>query len=149
MTWKLNTTAATNTTAYGKVATKLCFAKESQVLRSWRATNDNLKKDKTCLYAIASQPFTPLGNATSYYLPRSIPGANYCVRAYALDAAGNQVAYGQSSPDRVANTFTVIPISGRHASIDVAVAVFSVFSVGCLFAFFILENIYLKRKKAV
>jgi hypothetical protein len=147
VTWKLNTTTA-NTSNYSKIQTKLCFAKVSQVLRSWRKTVDNLSLDKTCLYKIATVPFAPTGS-TTYKLARSVPGAQYFVRAYALDAAGNQVAFGQTSPDKGNNTFTVIPISGRHASIDIAVAVFSIFSVGSLFAFFLLESIYLKRKKAV
>jgi hypothetical protein len=150
VSWSLNATATTNAT-YDRIRTKLCFAKESQVLRGWRATKDDLKKDKTCLYEIATVKFIPTApsGTSNYYLPKSVPGAKYFVRAYALDAAGNQVAFGQSSPNKVNNTFTVIPISGRHTSIDVAVGVFSVFSVGSLFIFFILENIYLKRKKAV
>lgn len=148
VSWKVNTTAAPITTAT-KVRTKLCFAKESQLLRGWRKTVDDLKKDKTCLYVIALQPFSTTGGTANYSLPRSVPGAKYFVRAYALNANGSQVATGSTSGDRIVNTFTVIPISGRHASIDVAVGVFSVFSVGSLFAFFILENIWLKRKKAV
>jgi hypothetical protein len=148
VSWKVNTTAAPITTAV-QVRTKLCFAKESQVLRGWRKTVDDLKKDKTCLYNIALGPYTAEGATVPYKLPRSIPGAKYFVRAYALDAAGHQVATGQSSPDKVENTFTVIPITGRHSSIDIAVGVFSVFSVGSLFGFFILESIWLKRKKSV
>jgi hypothetical protein len=147
VSWRVNTTVATNVTV-AKVRAKLCFAKESQVLRGWRKTNEDLSKDKTCLYEIATVPFAPNGTF-NYHLPKSVPGAKYCVRVYGINAAGIQVAYGQSSPDRVANTFTVIPITGRHTSIDVAVGVFSVFSVGSLFTFFILENMYLKRKKAV
>lgn len=148
VSWRVNTTAAPLTTAQ-KVRTKLCFAKESQVLRGWRKTADDLKKDKTCLYNIALGPYTAEGATVPYKVPRSVPGAKYFVRAYALDAAGHEVATGQSSPDKVADTFTVIPITGRHTSIDVAVGVFSVFSVGSLFGFFILESIWLKRKKSV
>ncbi|KAG0602012.1 hypothetical protein M758_11G154500 [Ceratodon purpureus] len=150
VSWRLNTTVVSNATI-AKVRAKLCFAKESQVLRAWRKTVDDLTKDKTCLYEISTVPFNAAApnGTTNYYLPKSIPGAKYLVRVYGIDAAGNQVGFGQTSPDRVANTFTVIPITGRHASIDVAVGVFSVFSVGSLFTFFILENIYLKRKKAV
>lgn len=144
----MNTTAAPITTAT-KVRTKLCFAKESQVLRAWRKTVDDLSKDKTCLYNIALAPYSTTGATVTYVLPRSIPGAKYFVRAYALDANGHQVATGQTSADKVANTFTVIPITGRHSSIDVAVGVFSVFSVGSLFGFFILESFWLKRKKSV
>jgi hypothetical protein len=148
VSWKVNTTAAPITTAT-KVQTKLCFAKVSQVLRAWRKTTDDLNTDKTCLYNIALAPFSTTGANATYKLPRSIPGAMYFVRAYALDANGNQVAFGGTSPDRIANIFTVVPITGRHHSIDIAVGIFSVFSVGSLFGFMILESIWLKRKKSV
>jgi uncharacterized membrane protein len=144
--WAVNTSAQIPAS---KVKTKLCFAVESQLLRGWRATKDDLKKDKTCLYDIATQDYTTAGGEVNFMLAKSIPGAKYFVRAYAVNADGVLVATGQSSPNKVANTFTVIPISGRHASIDIAVGVLSVFSVGSLFGFFILERIYLKRKKGV
>ncbi|XP_024401800.1 high-affinity nitrate transporter-activating protein 2.1 [Physcomitrium patens] len=144
--WTVNSTASVDAV---KLKTKLCFASESQVLRGWRATNDDLKKDKTCLYDIATQDFSRTGGETTYKLSKSIPGAKYFVRAYAINAEGKQVATGQTSPNKVANTFTVIPISGRSTSIDIAVGVLSIFSVSALFGFFIFESIYLKRKKAV
>lgn len=145
--WSVNASAPAIVDAK-TVETRLCFAKESQTLRGWRKTDDNLKKDKTCLYKIQRQPYAPAGSVT-YALPKSIPGAKYFVRAYVFNSSDLQIAYGQSSPNKINNTFTVIPISGRHGSIDAAVGVFSIFSVGSLFAFFIFENLYLKRKKAV
>lgn len=147
VSWKVNTTAAPFTAT--KVQTKLCFAKASQVDRVWRKTDDDLKKDKSCLYEIGVAEYTPAGAASNVLLPTFVPRGKYFVRAYAMDASGLQVAYGQSSPDKVASVFPVIPISGRSTTMNAAVAVLSVLSVTCLFSFFVLEHIFLKRKKSV
>ncbi|KAG0608242.1 hypothetical protein M758_8G090600 [Ceratodon purpureus] len=147
VTWKVNTTAAPVTAT--KVQTKLCFAEESQVERVWRKTYDDLSRDKSCLFEISVAVFSTAGASVNYLLADNVPRGKYFVRAYALDANGYPVAYGQSSPDKIANVFSVIPISGRSSAMNVAAAILSVLSVSCLFGFFILEHMLLKRKKSV
>ena len=151
VSWKLNATLAPGVdAAYKKVRTKLCFASKSQVLRGWRKTDDNLSKDKTCPYDISLAAYTATGGSANYTIPKATPGASYFVRAFAVDATGTKVAFGQTSDkNRTANTFTVIPVTGRHASIDIAVAIMSAFSVVALFTFYFVEKYYLARKKEV
>ena len=139
----MNTTAAPISAK--TVQTKLCFAEESQVERVWRKSNDDLSKDKTCLYKIDVADYSPAGASVNFLLPDYVPRGMYFVRAYALDANGLPVAYGQSSPD----TFSVIPISGRTNAMNIAAAILSALSVTCLFGFFILEHMLLKGKKSV
>lgn len=145
--WKANTTGVPITAS--KVRTELCFAVESQTGRAWRATKDDLDKDKTCVHDIATQSYAAAGGSVSFPLPNNIPGAKYFVRAYAVDVKGTPVAYGQSSPDKTANTFTVVPISGRNETLNLAAAILSILSVVLLFSFFVFESIYVKRKKNV
>lgn len=151
VSWALNSSAAPGVdAAYKKIATKLCFAPVSQVDRKWRKFFDDSTKDKTCSLAMTTQPYSHAGNTTHYLVAKNVPGAFYFVRAYALDAAGNQVAYGQTTnKNKTTNIFTVVPITGRHASIDIAVAMFSLFSIASLLGFFAYEKLILQRKKKV
>lgn len=127
--------------AYSAVEARLCFGAVSQVDRAWRKTNDLLSKDKTCLFHMTSQPFTPTGNNASWTVTKEVPFAHYFVRVYVTNAAKEKIAYGQTSDaKRTTNLFTIEPITGRHASIDIAAAVFSAFAVISLFGFYFLEK---------
>ncbi|KAH9616266.1 hypothetical protein KSS87_020772 [Heliosperma pusillum] len=140
VTWELNTTSAADTTKYSTVAIKLCYRKESQIDRPWRKTENELFKDKTCPHDITKKNYTATLTSTDYIVKKEIPTAHYFIRAYVLDAAGKKVAYGQTIPDV---DLSITAITGRHASIDIAAAVFSAFSVLSLGFFF-----YLEKKKA-
>ncbi|KAH6555953.1 hypothetical protein KP509_1Z214700 [Ceratopteris richardii] len=150
VTWALNSTAQVDDSAYRSVELKLCFGAPSQIDRRWRKTNDILSKDKSCSFDIGSpQPYQRAGNSTVWIVGNDIPFAQYFVRAYGLDSAGEKVAYGQSSnAQRTSNLFTVEPISGRRASIDISAAVFSAFSVLSLCGFFLYEKMSAKGNKA-
>lgn len=148
-TWALNSTALSggDDSTYKTVELRLCFGPQSQVDRSWRKTSDLLSKDKTCLYKIGSQPYTATGGTVVWTVTKEIPFADYFVRAYALDAAGEKVAYGQTSnAQRTSNLFTIKPFSGRSVSMDIAAALFSAFSVVSLFGFFFYEKYAAKRR---
>lgn len=143
VSWKLNTTAVSTeaAAAYMTVQIKLCFGLVSQQDRGWRKTSDILAKDKTCLFDIGSQPFTPDGNNITWTVTKEIPFAYYFVRVYVTNAAKEKIAFGQTSDaKKVTNLFTIEPITGRHASIDIAAGVFSAFSVVSLFGFYFLEK---------
>ncbi|KAG6549316.1 hypothetical protein Mapa_009302 [Marchantia paleacea] len=121
---------------YVSLKLRLCFAPISQLERGWRKTYDDLHRDKTCTIVIANQKYTTDGNSTVWRIPKNVPGATYFVRAYATDERGMQLAYGQSTDQlKTSNLITIIPISGRHVTIDMASGVFSVFSIGSLVAF--------------
>jgi len=140
VSWELNNTKTKiDTSNYKTVKVNLCYTKESQKDRPWRKTEDHLNKDKTCQHAITSKPFNPTNNSVTYKVERDVPTALYFVRAYVLDANTNEVAYGQTTGD----TISITAISGRHASLDIASAVFSAFSVISLAGFF-----YREKKKA-
>ncbi|KAL6634665.1 hypothetical protein ACP70R_027336 [Stipagrostis hirtigluma subsp. patula] len=143
VTWSLNATEpAGGDAAYKSVKVTLCYAPVSQKDRGWRKANDDLSKDKACQFKVAEQAYAPRPAAASvdYLVARDIPSGTYFVRAYALDAAGTQVAYGQTG---VAAAFDVAGITGIHASIQIAAGVFSAFSVAALAFFFVIES----RKK--
>ena len=134
MTWALNATGpAGDAAAYKSVKVSLCYAPASQKEREWRKTHDDLKKDKTCQFKVAQQPYAGAGGRVEYRVALDIPTATYYVRAYALDASGTQVAAA----------FNVVSITGVTTSIKVAAGVFSTFSVVSLAFFFFIE----KRKK--
>lgn len=130
---------------YEKVKVLLCYAPASQTDRRWRKTYDSLKKDKTCQFKMTTEAYGGAAEYSyAYTVERSIPTATYFVRAYALDADGTQVGYGQTTDDgKTANLFEVVGISGRHPSLDVAAGCFSAFSVAALVFFFVVE----KRKQ--
>ena len=139
VTWSLNATQpASADAAYKDVEVSLCYAPVSQKAREWRKTHDDLKKDKTCQFKVTQQPYASTGGNVTYRVALDIPTATYFVRAYALDASGTQVAYGQTSV-----LFNVVSITGVTTSIKVAAGVFSTFSVVALAFFFFIEN----RKK--
>ena len=142
VTWSLNTTEPAGAdAAYKNVNVKLCYALVSQKDRGWRKSNDDLKKDKACQFKVTQQAYAAGARGSfEYTVARDVPTASYYVRAYALDASGTQVAYGQTGP---ATAFDVAGITGIHASIKVAAGVFSAFSVAALAFFFVIEN----RKK--
>ncbi|KAM3231306.1 hypothetical protein ACQJBY_061460 [Aegilops geniculata] len=141
VTWALNATRpAGDDAAYKNVKVSLCYAPASQKEREWRKTHDDLKKDKTCQFKVAQQPYAGAGGRVEYRVALDIPTATYYVRAYVLDASGAQVAYGQTAP---AAAFNVVSITGVTTSIKVAAGVFSTFSVVSLAFFFFIE----KRKK--
>ncbi|KAH7673297.1 High-affinity nitrate transporter protein [Dioscorea alata] len=144
VSWGLNQTEKEGTDeAYKKVKVKLCYAPVSQQNRGWRKTEDDLKKDKTCQFTITTQPYTKNPNPSSfeYILERDLPSASYFVRVYALDGNDKEVAYGQTTDaQKTTNLFQVIAITGRHASLDIAAACFSAFSVVSLIFFFVKEK---------
>ncbi|XBH74204.1 hypothetical protein VPH35_101198 [Triticum aestivum] len=141
VTWALNASVPVGADAdYKNVKVSLCYAPVnaplSQREHESRKTHDNLDKDKTCEYKVTEQPYTGAGSKVEYRVAIDIPTDTYYVRAYALDASGTQVAYGQTL--RTA-TFNIVSIRGINTSIKVASGVFSTFSaVSLVFFFFIL-----------
>ncbi|KAJ1279801.1 hypothetical protein BS78_04G183400 [Paspalum vaginatum] len=144
VTWSLNTSEPAGAdAAYKDVKVSLCFAPESQKDRGWRKSDDDLSKDKACQFKVTQQAYAAAAGGPGsfqYTVARDIPSGSYYVRAYALDASGTQVAYGQTGPDAA---FSIVGITGIHASIKIAASVFSAFSVVTLAFFFVIEN----RKK--
>ncbi|KAJ4960230.1 hypothetical protein NE237_020140 [Protea cynaroides] len=144
--WGFNQSFPAGTdSAYTNVKVKLCYAPISQIDRSWRKTNDDLTKDKTCQYSIVSKPYNPSTNnvkqSFDWIIGRDVPTAAYFVRVYAYNSAGDEVGYGQTSDaKKTTNLFEIQGISGRHASLDIAAACFSAFSVVSLFGFFYIEK---------
>lgn len=145
VTWSYNQTFPTGTdSTYKSVTVKLCFAPVSQVDRKWRKTVDDLAKDKTCQFKVVSGPYTPESSSSTWIIENDVPTATYFVRAYAYDSDGVEVAYGQTTDaHKTQNLFEIKGITGRHASIDVASACFSAFSIASLVCFFYIE----KRKE--
>jgi hypothetical protein len=142
VTWSLNTTEPAGAdAAYKNVKVNLCYAPVSQKDRGWRKSDDDLSKDKACQFKVTQQTYAAGAPGSFVYtVAKDIPSGSYYVRAYALDASGTQVAYGQTGPNAA---FDIAGITGIHASIKVAAAVFSAFSVVSLAFFFVIEN----RKK--
>ncbi|KAK9733990.1 hypothetical protein RND81_04G106500 [Saponaria officinalis] len=138
VTWALNKSNA-DTSKYSKVTLELCYTKASQIDRPWRKTEDELFKDKTCQHEIATKTYASSGNSVDYVVLKDVPTGHYFIRSYVVDAAGTKVAYGQT--DGV--DLFITAITGRHASIDIAAAAFSAFSVVSLAFFF-----YLEKKKS-
>jgi hypothetical protein len=123
------------------VKVNLCYAPVSQKDRGWRKSDDDLSKDKACQFKVTQQAYAAGAPGSFVYtVAKDIPSGSYYVRAYALDASGKQVAYGQTGPNAA---FDIAGITGIHASIKVAAGVFSAFSVVSLAFFFVIEN----RKK--
>jgi len=140
VTWVLNKTGDVDKSKYvGKVAVKLCYRKESQIDRPWRKTEDELFKDKTCAHEIATKPYSATEDSAEYVVKKDVPTGHYFVRAYVVDASGAKIAYGEDK----SVDLSVTAITGRHASIDIAAAIFSAFSVVSLAFFF-----YLEKKKS-
>ncbi|CAH2078047.1 unnamed protein product [Thlaspi arvense] len=142
ITWKLKSSAKVDAdAAFKSVEVKLCYAPISQVDRPWRSTHNELFKDKSCPHKIVSKPHDKTPQSLDWTIERDIPIGTYFVRAYAVDANGHEVAYGQSSSvEKTTNLFSVQAISGRHASLDIASVCFSVFSVVALSVFFLKEK---------
>ncbi|KAL4193410.1 hypothetical protein AMTRI_Chr06g199240 [Amborella trichopoda] len=146
VTWSLNQSFPKGMDQqYKKIKVKLCYAPISQKDRAWRKTVDDIKKDKTCQFKIAAQPYNSTATV-AWLIERDTPTATYFIRTYALDSHDNEVTYGQTTnKNKTTNLFVIQGISGRQASLDVAAAVFSVFSVFSLFGFFIREKWAAKR----
>lgn len=143
VSWWVNESSSWVDSEYKTVEVKLCFAPVSQVDRAWRKSNNDLKKDKACQFDIIEQPYNSniMNNSTAWTVERDVPKGTYFVRAYALNASGSEVAYGQSTnKNKTSNLFMVEPISGRHVSLDITTVVFSAFSIVSLFGFFIVEK---------
>lgn len=142
VTWSFNKTFPAGTdSAYKTVKVKLCYAPISQKDRGWRKTKDELKKDRTCQHKIAKRPYKASTDSVTWTIERDIPQATYFVRVYVFNADDKEVAYGQSSDAaKKNNLFTVEAITGRHVSLDIASACFSVFSIVSLAGFFYLEK---------
>ncbi|CAA7037301.1 unnamed protein product [Microthlaspi erraticum] len=139
ITWKLKSSAKVDAdAAFKTVEVKLCYAPISQDDRPWRMTHNELYKDKTCPYKIVSKPYDKIPQSLNWTLDLDIPTGTYFVRAYAKDAKGHEVAYGQSTDaEKTTNLFSVEAISGCHLLLDIASMFFSVFSVVSLFVFFV------------
>lgn len=151
VSWWINESLPSMNSEYKNVEVKLCFAPVSQVDRSWRASNNDLEKDKTCQFDIIEQPYNSniKNNTITWTVERDVPKGTYFVRAYALNGSGSKVAYGQSSnKNKTSNLFMVQPISGRHASLDIAAVVFSSFSIVSLLGFFVVEKWSAKKAAA-
>lgn len=142
ITWALNTSFPVGTdSAYKTVKVKLCYAPISQKDRGWRKTVDNLEKDKTCQKKIVAQPYTSSSHSFTWTVVRDVPTGTYFIRAYAFNAADEEVGYGQTTDDHKAtNLFEIQAITGRHISLDIASVCFSAFSVVSLLGFFFLEK---------
>ncbi|KVI06275.1 Transporter, high affinity nitrate, Nar2 [Cynara cardunculus var. scolymus] len=142
VTWALNQTFPAGTdSAYRTVKVKLCYAPISQKDRSWRKTEDEMKKDKTCQHKIVSRPYSASNNSFSWTIMRDIPSGTYFVRAYVFNTEDHEVAFGQNTnAERATNLFEVQAITGRHASLDIASVCFSAFSIVALAGFFYMEK---------
>lgn len=151
VTWVLNETVkAGSDSSYKNIKAKLCYAPVSQVDRAWRKTEDDLKKDKTCQFSIVEKQYNPANKTVQSFewtVKRDIPTGTFFVRAYVLNSAGEEVAYGQTTDAKKGtNLFQIESITGRHISLDIASACFSAFSVVSLFGFFFIDK--RKAKKA-
>ncbi|GMI78229.1 hypothetical protein HRI_001492200 [Hibiscus trionum] len=136
VTWGLNQSFLAGTdSAYKTIKVQLCYAPISQVDRAWRKTHDNLSKDKTCQFKIVKRAYTTTNQTSEWTIERDVPAATYFVRAYALDAEDQEVAYGQTT-----NLFEIQAITGRHVSLDIASICFSAFSIVSLMGFFFAEK---------
>jgi len=142
VTWTLNTSFPAGTdSSYKMVKVKLCYAPVSQKDRGWRKTVDELKRDKTCQFKIVDQPYVAGNNTFVWTIERNTPTATYFVRAYAVDGAGHEVGYGETTDAlKKKDLFMVQSITGRHVSLDIAAVCFSAFSVVSLFGFFFVEK---------
>ncbi|CAA6668030.1 unnamed protein product [Spirodela intermedia] len=149
VTWALNQSLPAGTdAAYKKIKVRLCYAPASQKDRGWRKTKDDLSKDKTCSFAITAQPYAGGDRSNfTYLVSKELPSGTFFVRAYAVDAADAELAFGQTTnAGKTENLFNVEGISGHHASLDVAAACFSAFSILALVAFYVQEKRGAKKK---
>ncbi|KAK4735204.1 hypothetical protein R3W88_009465 [Solanum pinnatisectum] len=146
ITWSLNNSYPTGTDSnYKTVNVKLCYAPVSQLDRGWRKSNNNLKKDKTCQINLVTMPYKPSNNNFTWTIHKDVPTATYFIRAYVYDSTGEVVAYGQTTDaHKKTNLFKIKAITGRHITIDVCAASFSIFSIISLVGFYFVE-----KRKAV
>ncbi|GAB2212767.1 hypothetical protein Drorol1_Dr00020753 [Drosera rotundifolia] len=121
---------------------KLCYVPISQHDRQWRRTvNTNLAKDKTCQFLIVSRPYTTGYSTFTMTIARDVPTATYFIRAYAYDAEGKTLAFGQTTnSNKTTNLFEIEGVSGHHTLLDIGSATFSTFSVLSLVWFFYKEK---------
>lgn len=142
VTWGLNQTLPAGIDSdYKTVKLKLCYAPVSQVDRPWRKTEGHLNKDKTCQFKIVEKPYSSSNQSYDWIVQRHVPLATYFIRAYVFNSEDHEVAYSQTTnTNKTTNLFDVQPISGRHASLDIASVCFSAFSVVSLFGFFFAEK---------
>ncbi|KAL8457981.1 hypothetical protein ACS0TY_035740 [Phlomoides rotata] len=142
LSWWFNTTFPANAdSTYKTVKFKLCYAPISQKDRGWRKTEDEIKRDKTCQHKVVTRPYSRSNNNATWTVQREVPSATYFIRGYVYDAAGHEVAYGQTTDSaKTTNLFVVKAVTGRHVSLDIASVCFSAFSIVSLFGFFYLEK---------
>ncbi|CAN1179500.1 High-affinity nitrate transporter 3.1 [Linum perenne] len=92
----------------------------------------------------SAKPYTTKSSANQsidWLVEKDVPTATYFVRAYAVDAEGKEVAYGQSTnAKKTTNLLQVEAVSGRHATLDIVSVCFSVFSIVSLFGLFYNEK---------
>ncbi|CAN1335106.1 High-affinity nitrate transporter 3.1 [Linum perenne] len=147
VTWGFNKSSSNTDGKFKNIKVKLCYAPISQKDRPWRKTEDHITKDKTCQFDIVTRPYTTKSSANQsidWLVEKDVPTATYFVRAYAVDAAGKEVAYGQSTnAKKTTNLFQVEAVSGRHATLDIVSVCFSVFSIVSLFGLFYNEKLLL------
>ncbi|XP_062110446.1 high-affinity nitrate transporter 3.2-like [Humulus lupulus] len=148
--WGLNESlkASVVSLEYKNVKVSLCYAPVSQIDRGWRATVDNLNRDKTCQFTIANGNYDASQTSQSFDWPieKDIPSATYFVRVYAYNSTGEEVGFGQTTDaSKISNLFEIQGISGNHVSFDIASICFSAFSLVSLFGFLLMEKRKNKR----
>lgn len=147
--WGLNQNIQATDDPYKNVKVTLCYAPVSQEDRGWRKTEDDLSKDKTCQFTIVKRPYDASlvrNHSFEWTIGKDVPEATYFVRIYAYNSAGEEVAFGQTTDaKKSSNLFEIHGVSGRHLSLEIASACFSVFSVVSLVGFFWVEKSKAKR----
>lgn len=163
--WRLNESFVGQDGAFLQVLTRVCYGLPSTKGRAWRMPNNDLLRDRQCYTTIDTTPYPPPTTMTvngvtvplrtvSWIPGRSIPGAQYFVRVFALNSADssasiawNAAAYGQNSNNQTtSNLMTVIPYSGVTISLDIVVIVLSLASYALLFGIFFAEKRFKKNK---
>eukprot|EP00850_Spirogloea_muscicola_P021413 SM000247S08302 [mRNA] locus=s247:130667:131819:- [translate_table: standard] len=154
--WQLNSSfAGTGADAgYKQILIKLCYGAPSRINRAWRKFNDDLSKSKACKWTLKRQPYSAAGNSSVYVIPKNQPKAEYFVRVFALNSTSKlatqaqyAVAFGQNTDkNQTANLLWVVPYTGRHASLDIAMGVISAFSIIALTSYLVLERVLTKNK---
>jgi hypothetical protein len=122
---------------------KLCYGPASAKNRGWRKSIDDISLDRLCKHKIIDAPWKNGTTTVIYQLEKNLPRAFYRFRIYALNAAGDPIAYGQTN---TSSLFYFDAISGRSVGLDVAIGVLSAVSGLVLVGYFIKEQ---SSKKAV
>ncbi|CAN1182799.1 High-affinity nitrate transporter 3.1 [Linum perenne] len=76
-----------------------------------------------------------------WLVEKDVPMTTYFICAYALDTAGKEVSYRQSTnAKKKTNLLQVEAVSSSHATLDIVFVCFSIFSIVSLFGFFYNEK---------